>query len=87
MLRTAQIIDQPAGPKTTVGIGSTVTVVDAEGEEETYTIVGSAEANPRAGKISNESPVGRALLGRKVGDQVEVLTPAGVQKFIIRLIT
>ncbi|GIW12164.1 MAG: transcription elongation factor GreA [Dehalococcoidia bacterium] len=87
MLRMAQIIDQPAGPKTTVGIGSTVTVVDAEGEEETYTIVGSAEANPRAGKISNESPVGRALLGRKVGDQVEVLTPAGVQKFIIRLIT
>jgi transcription elongation factor GreA len=61
-----------------VGLGSRVTVLDSEGFEETYTIVGSAEARPSEGKISNESPVGRALLGRRVGDTVSVHVPAGM---------
>jgi len=57
-------------------IGATVVVDHGEGRE-TYTIVGSAEASPREGRISNESPVGRALLGRRKGDEVLVQTPAG----------
>ncbi len=61
-----------------VGLGSRVTVLDSEGFEETYTIVGSAEARPSEGKISNESPVGRALLGRRRGDMVSVQVPAGM---------
>ncbi len=66
-----------------VRLGSTVTVTDLDGEKEEYTIVGSAEVDPRKGKISNESPVGRALLGRKIGDRVEVVAPAGIVQFEI----
>ncbi|MHB1133967.1 MAG: transcription elongation factor GreA [Chloroflexota bacterium] len=60
-----------------VHIGSVVVVSNEEDEEETYTIVGKAEANPRLGRISNESPIGRALLERKVGEEVEVSVPDG----------
>lgn len=59
-----------------VAIGSTVSVKGTDGDEQ-FTIVGSAEAKPAAGRISNESPVGRALLGRKKGDKVVVKVPAG----------
>ncbi len=59
-----------------VSIGSTVRVRQDKGES-TYTIVGSEEANPLGGKISNESPLGKAFLGHKVGDQIEVRTPGG----------
>ena len=65
-----------------VQIGSTVTV-DGEDGEETFTIVGSTEARPSNGRISNESPVGRALLGRKKGDKVVVHAPAGDMTFAI----
>ena len=65
-----------------INIGCTVTVYDNEFEEEIeFKIVGSTEANSLQGKISNESPVGRALLGRKVGDTVEVETQAGVIEY------
>ena len=68
-----------------VAIGSTVTLRGPDGDE-TYTIVGSVEANPLEGKISNESPVGQALLGRKVGESVEVKVPSGVQKLkVVRI--
>ncbi|HVC35433.1 MAG TPA: transcription elongation factor GreA [Chloroflexota bacterium] len=60
-----------------VRLGSTVTVVVDDGEKENYTIVGSAEVDPPNGKISNESPVGRALLGRRIGDVIEISIPAG----------
>jgi transcription elongation factor GreA len=66
-----------------IGFGSSVTVVSDEGTKRRYKVVGSAEAAPLDGKISNESPVGRALLGREVGDQVEVETPSGVMKLTI----
>lgn len=66
-----------------VRLGSKVIVADADGEKEEYTIVGTAEVDPRHGRISNESPVGRALLGRKKGDRVEVVVPAGVLQFEI----
>ena len=61
-----------------IGLGSRVTVhLEGEDEEETYTIVGSAEADPFDGRISNESPVGSALMGHTAGDVVEVDTPGG----------
>jgi transcription elongation factor GreA len=76
MLKSVVIIEQN-GPSDTVNLGSRVTVVEEGFEPETYTIVGSVEANPGDGRISNESPLGSALLGRKVGDKVTFETPAG----------
>jgi len=66
-----------------VNLGSTVTVINHKGEREHYTIVGSAEADPKAGRISNESPVGQALLGKGVGDEVQVHAPAGTLRWTI----
>ena len=69
-----------------VKFGSSVTVVGDDGTKRDYKVVGSAEASPLDGKISNESPVGMALLGRKVGDKVKVSTPSGVMRLTIRKI-
>ena len=66
-----------------VDFGSTVTVKPAKGGAQTYVLVGSAEAKPLEGRISNESPVGKALMGHKAGDTVEVQTPAGVNRMKI----
>ena len=76
LIKNAIIIDEHHST-THVQIGSTVVVKSDDDGKETYTIVGSAEASPGNGKISNESPVGRALLGKKKGDKVEVSVPAG----------
>ncbi|MBI3627872.1 MAG: transcription elongation factor GreA [Candidatus Sungbacteria bacterium] len=65
-----------------VDIGSTVTVQSPKGEMK-YTIVGSEEADPKEGRISNESPLGRAFLGKKKGEQVEVKAPIGIQTYTI----
>lgn len=65
------------GPAGAVALGCKVVVVDEEGTEEGYTIVGPAEVDPRARRISNESPVGRALLGRHQGEEVFAQTPSG----------
>ncbi|MBC2576681.1 transcription elongation factor GreA [Peptostreptococcus canis] len=79
MIRNAVIIDENSVDLNIVTIGSIVKIFDEEfGEEIEYTIVGSAEADPYEFKISNESPVGRALLNRKVGDKVEVNVPDGI---------
>ena len=67
----------------TVQFGSSVTVVNKARKKTVYQLVGSAEANPSEGKISNESPVGQALLDHKVGDVVEVSTPAGISELKI----
>lgn len=75
LVKNAVIIDEHTS-KTHVQVGSTVKLQGSDGTE-TYTIVGSAEAAPAQGRISNESPVGRALLGRSVGDTVSVKTPHG----------
>ncbi|MFB5190458.1 transcription elongation factor GreA [Alicyclobacillus fastidiosus] len=84
MLRNARIINEDEVDTDVVSIGSTVTLKDIEFDEDIqYTIVGSAEANPAQNKISNESPVGRALLGKSVGSLVEVSVPAGVLQFKI----
>jgi transcription elongation factor GreA len=75
-LANAQLIGE--GPRSDViGLGSHVTVKDSDGVVEQYTIVGSVEADPRHGLISNESPVGRALLGKRAGDEASVAAPAG----------
>ena len=67
-----------------VGVGSRVSVKDMDnGDEMDFTIVGSTEADPFAGKISNESPVGKALIGGQAGETVEVETPAGMIKYQI----
>jgi transcription elongation factor GreA len=82
-LRRAKIIDEN-GPSDIVRVGSIVTVSE-EGfdEEETYVIVGAAEADPAAGRISNESPIGRALLGTRIGEVAMAETPGGAIKFAI----
>ena len=69
-----------------VRFGSSVTVVADDGRKRSYTVVGSPEASPLEGKISNESPVGKALLGRNVGDKVKVETPAGLMRLTIQKI-
>ncbi|NPV28688.1 MAG: transcription elongation factor GreA [Firmicutes bacterium] len=84
MLRHARVIDTSEVPTDTVSIGATVRLKDLEyGDEIEYTIVGSAEADPAANKISHASPVGRALLGQKTGAVVEVKVPAGILKYQI----
>ncbi|MFD1673632.1 transcription elongation factor GreA [Alicyclobacillus fodiniaquatilis] len=84
MLRNARIIQEDEVATDVVSIGSTVTLKDIEFDEDvTYTIVGSAEADPAQNKISNESPVGRSLLGKNVDSIVEVNVPAGTIQFKI----
>ena len=82
MLKNAVVVDESEIPSDTVSVGAVVKLMDYDFNEEVeYTIVGSAEADPMNFKISNESPVGSALLGKKVGDVVEVAVPSGVSKF------
>jgi len=76
-LRSAQVIEPGALDTDVVHVGSVVHVKDEDGKSQKYTIVGSAEANPRELRLSNESPVGKALVGRKRGDEVKVQTPRG----------
>ncbi|MBE3570389.1 MAG: transcription elongation factor GreA [Bacillales bacterium] len=78
MIRNAKIIEDDELNSDTVTLGKTVTFVELpDGEEESYTIVGSAEADPFEGRISNDSPIAKSLLGCKVGDEVTVQTPGG----------
>ncbi|GAB4442517.1 MAG: transcription elongation factor GreA [Anaerolineae bacterium] len=87
MLSNAQVIELN-GEREIVTLGARVTVVE-EGydEEETYTVVGAAEANPGEGRISNASPMGKALMGHKVGDKVTVNAPDGHFVVIIKAIS
>lgn len=81
-LRSAIVIDSEAISTEMVGVGTKVTLQDMNGGDVLqYAIVGSAEADPAAHKLSNESPVGRAILGRKPGDKVEVSVPRGSKRF------
>jgi len=80
MLGKAQIIEHNK-KSDTVEIGATVTIKEGKKKAETFTIVGAAEADPKDGLISNESPLGSALLSKQVGDTVEVEAPDGVIRF------
>jgi transcription elongation factor GreA len=82
MIADAQLIEADKD-FTTVNIGDTVVIQDCDGDLETYRIVGVAEADPSAGLISNESPLGQALLSHKVGDEVVVVAPDGELCFTI----
>ena len=78
-LKRAAIIKESASKKGQVSLGSKVDFVEVEtGEEMTYEIVGTTEADVEIGKISNESPIGNALLGRKAGETISVNVPAGI---------
>ncbi|MGP4074491.1 transcription elongation factor GreA [Halobacillus sp. K22] len=78
MIRNAVIIENDNDNPDTVSLGKSVTFQELpDGEEETYTIVGSAEADPFEGKISNDSPMAQSLIGHVVGDKVSVATPGG----------
>ena len=88
LLQNATIIDvEAAHHANRVQLGSKVAVTTSEGQSLEYTIVGPAEAHPTDGLISNESPVGRALLGKRVGDQVQVQVPRGVLRLTVNSIS
>lgn len=86
MLRYAEIIED-GEDNSIVNVGNTVVIEDDEGQLETYTIVGTVEADPSRGLISNHSPTGGALLGHEVGDEVTVETPGGVIHYRIVAVT
>ena len=85
LIENAEIVDKNEGNtnKGAVTLGSVVKVKDADGDVEEYTVVGSQEANPREGRISDDSPVGRGLKGHKAGDSVTISAPAGDLQFLI----
>lgn len=84
MIRNAKIIDQDTTNKNFVSVGAKVTIQEVpDGEQETYTIVGSAESDPMSGKISNESPIGSELIGKREGEMIKVPAPSGTIEFKI----
>lgn len=87
MLRNVKVLDTSAGPDGSgiIGVGSLVTV-DFDGEDEQYRIVGAIEAKPTESMISNESPIGRALIGKKAGDKTVVQTPGGQTSLVIKAV-
>ena len=86
MIENAVIVDESKINTDTVSFGNRVTIIDLgdeDGEEETYTIVGTSESDPANGRLSNESPVGAALIGAHVGDTVVAQTPGGARRLRI----
>jgi transcription elongation factor GreA len=87
LLQNVTVIDEAAAHASNrVQLGSTVSVDTSDGKKMEYTIVGPAEASPTEGKLSNESPVGRALLGKRIGDEVQVQVPKGVLRLTVKKI-
>jgi transcription elongation factor GreA len=84
MIGRAQIIKE--SHSSVAGPGSTIDVVDTEGAAETYHLVGAVESDPSAGRISVESPVGRALMGRKKGDKITVSVPSGTLTLTVKAV-
>ena len=84
MIRFAEIIDDNNVDKDVVSLGRKITFIELpDGDEETYTIVGSAEANPVEGKISNDSPIAKGIIGKKLNEEVVIPTPGGEMKIRI----
>ncbi len=83
LLKNAVLIDESAKVSDEVTLGCKVTIIEGNGGPEVYHLVGAAEADPAQGKISNESPLGKALMGRRLGDTVQVAAPAGLLTFRI----
>lgn len=88
ILKIVRVVDDDTAPGDVVGIGSRVTTVDEKGREKVYEVVSSSEADPLAGKISDESPVGAALMGKRAGVVVDVVLPNGrVNKITVKQVT
>ncbi len=87
LLKNVEVVEGTDNKKSGIGFGSAVTVIDENGNEAEYTIVGTAEANFLENKISNESPVGAALIGKKTGDVVTFDTPGGKRTLKIKKVT
>jgi len=87
LLASAQLIEDAPPQPDYVRLGTHVTVSESDGTTETYYLVGSSEADPRKRLISNESPIGRALIGKRVGDEVTVVAPAGAFALTITAIS
>ncbi len=88
LIENAEVIDETAMDTRTISLGSEVKLYDEDDEEELdYSIVGSNQADPLEGKISDQSPIGRGLMGRRAGDHITVETPAGERHFTIREVT
>ncbi len=84
LVENAVVVDESKVDTSVISLGSTVVLYDVEDEEEVnYSIVGSNETNPLEGKISDQSPIGKALMGKKEGDKVSIDTPAGTLEFKI----
>lgn len=83
MLRNVEVVEESASSDGVIRLGSKV-VVDFGGDEERYTVVGAIEAKPTMGLISTESPIGKALFGKKAGDRAEVHAPGGVTNLMIK---
>ena len=83
LVNNAVIIDEAPGKRDIVDVGATVTVRNPDGQTSKYTITGSTEADPSQGKVSNVSPIGKSLLGKKVGEITEVNAPSGKIKLEI----
>ena len=83
LLANAQVIEN-SGKREVVDVGATVTIKEGRSQAEVYTVVGRAEANPREGRISNESPLGRAILDHRAGDKVDVEAPGG--SFTVKIV-
>lgn len=83
LIKRAVVVEFESGRENAVTLGSRVRVRNQDGKEEVYHLVGSLEASPLEGRISHESPVGQALLGRRVGEEVEVAVPAGVLRLLV----
>ncbi len=86
-IKAAEVVQKEKTKATHIKFGHKVTVETEAGEKRKYTIVGSPESDPLEGKISNESPVGKALLGKKVGDEIEVNAPKGLVKLKVLTIS
>lgn len=84
LLATARVVDEKVLAAGIIQVGSRVTVQEEGAEPEMYTIVGAAEAKPNEGRVSNESPLGKALINHKAGDTVEVNAPAG--SFVVNIL-
>lgn len=86
LLAYAEVVEAPADGQT-ITVGSTVVVKGEQGVAKTYTVVGYNEANPAEGKISNESPLGQALMGKRAGDSVSLETPNGERTYQVEKVT
>jgi transcription elongation factor GreA len=88
MMQNAVIIDEKEAHRSgRIELGSRVTLLGHDGKEQHFTIVGTAEADPKQGRISNESPLGQALLSKSVGEEVQVNAPKGLLRFTVTRIS